>query len=164
MKAKHWILTGVLIGGAIVTARAMRVIKKLKKARYDVGKGFKVRKLSKNEVVIRIVFWVENPSDINMVVTRQKYDVLVNGWKVGEITNANPYRIDAQSKSYFPLDIRFDPKDIIRAGKANLTQILNNPNSLRIRLKGRLTLVSGFFYVKGFPLDLDYTLAEWKSF
>ena len=125
--------------------------------------GFKVNNFSQGKGAnITLYLKIKNKSSIPLVLTKQKYDISVEGKKVMSIMSKSDVKIPANGYGRVPLDIAFKLSEVFATGFQNLDKLLINPNSLKIQIKGKLYASSGILMRIPIPIDITSTLAEMK--
>lgn len=122
--------------------------------------GAVVHKLTATAVSITVIFNIRNKSDFEVKISRQRYNVYVNGVEVAKIDKAEEQVLSGNSKSAFQFKIDFNPQDFLRDGIKNIAEHALLNKQVIFQLKGTLTLKSGPFAYHNYPFDERMTLQE----
>lgn len=142
-------------GGAYLHSQ----LKKIKTGTFKVL-GVKDLKVNAGKLTLTIMSQFKNNSNISATVTNQDYDVLINGTKIGNVSNHESIFVEANNYNIIPLNIEVSLSFLLQESLANLGNILNNKKeAITISLKGNLTWKKGFISAKQ-PFDLSYTLKD----
>jgi LEA14-like dessication related protein len=109
-----------------------------------------------------IVLYIEivNNSNLLIIITDQKYDIIVNGTKVSSVDSKDPIILAKNDKAVMPLNINFSPTDIVKTGVQNLTAILTDKSKVNIEVKGSVSIKWKLINLKNINVDITYTLQE----
>lgn len=182
LTTKHkWFIGGGLTLLALGTIYLVRQARLLYNAVYTVA-GIVVKNISLNDINFTLLLKVENKGDLHVDIVEQSYDVYVNKMFVSHIeypsaqqlqecsallaadktTCKNKYitPIASNSSSTIPLNIQFNPSDLLKTGFQNITSILGNQANVIINIKGKLTFKAGPITMKDFAIEETMTLAD----
>jgi len=183
LTTKHKWLIGGGIGALLLGAGiyAWRQAQQLYHAIYTIA-GIIVKNVSLYDINFTLLLKIENKGGLSVDVTKQSYDVFVNKMFVAHIEYpsaeqlqacANSADITACKKKYItriahnesstmPLNVQFNPADLLKAGMQNINTILSNQQDVIINIKGKLTFVTDPLNIKmtDFPFEETLTLAD----
>ena len=124
--------------------------------------GVKIKSLSFSKIDLTAYFKLVNPGIATITLSNQEYDVYLNGKFLTHMKYSEPYTI-APGMNIMPLEVTANLADIIRAGWANLTDILTDKSKINISLKGTYTLKVGFLSFNKEALDESFNLGSISS-
>lgn len=159
-KGQKWGIAGgvTLVLGA-VGIYLKRQFDYIYNAKWTMG-GVRNLKLALDKISFTLFYNVDNKGDLSVIISEQNYDVFVNGKFVSKITNKDNVKIKSNSVSKIPFYVNLDPKDVVRAGLANVVDLMNNQKNVKILIKGSLNIKAGIINLKKYPFELPFTLAD----
>lgn len=151
---RNWIPIALLTSLGILTVITASVVSIVSQVNYEVL-SYQVQLLDNNGVTFRILLGVTNPSNFDVDVWNQKYDVFVAGYKVSEITSNEPYKILRDNTSTIPLDVFLKWSDITDklAPIGSQTEI-TTISELPVLIKGRLSARLGVLKMSRIPIRI----------
>ncbi len=123
-------------------------------------KGAKINKISPTLVDISAIMGFENKSNLDVTVSNQDYQVLINGVLVTTIKSDKPILLTPKQISNLPLRISFNPMELKGKAIGLVKELVSNQNAIKITFKGSLGVKSGILALAKFPIDITYTLKE----
>lgn len=113
-----------------------------------------------NKVDITLLIKLKNDSDISFSVKKQYYEVFFNDFKVSVVKSDKVIEVPAKSTITIPVSVIFNPKDFLKAGVKNLTEIVTDSSKIKIKTKGKLSVKLGLLTIPNIPIETVYTIAE----
>jgi len=160
MSVKRIIVGGVIIGGiAAMLGYFFRQFNLLYNSCYAVV-GVIIHDFSFDKVKLTLLLKLQNKSDISVKITKQKYDIYVNGMNVGVFHSQQPFTLYSDSVNTLPIDVTFNPKDLLKTGVSSIAAILGDKSKFIIGIKGTLTAESGIAQVKDLIIETEMSLKE----
>jgi len=162
---KTWIKLSLVGLGVAAVGGGAYLYSQLQKIKTGTFKvlGVKDLKVNAGKLTLTIMSQFKNNSNISATVTNQDYDVLINGTKIGNVSNHESVFVKANDYNIIPLNIEVSLSFLLQESLANLGNILNNKKeAVTIALKGNLTWKKGFVSAKQ-PFDISYTLKDIQS-
>lgn len=132
---------------------------KILNACYTISGGV-IHTLGLAKVKITLFFKVVNESTLTIEISDMVFDIYVNNMFITKITKPDAQTIYSHSDAVVQLDFEFNPKDLLRAGIANIEPILVDKEKLVIELKGTFSGKTGALKFKQFPINEKITLKE----
>jgi LEA14-like dessication related protein len=162
-KGQKWgIAGGVTLVLGVVGLYLKKQFDYIYNAKWAMG-GVKNLKVALDKISFTLFYNVDNKGDLSVIISGQNYDVFVNGKFVSKITNDEDVKIKSNSVSKIPFYVNLDPKDVVKAGIANISDLLNNQKNVKILIKGKLNIKAGIVNMKKYPFELPFTLADVTS-
>lgn len=162
-KGQKWgIAGGVTLVLGLVGIYLKKQFDYIYNAKWVMG-GVKNLKLALDRISFTLFYNVDNKGDLSVIISEQNYDVFVNGKFVSKITNNEDVKIKSKSISKIPFYVSLDPKDVVKAGIANIADLLGNQKNVKILIKGNLNIKAGVVNLKKYPFELPFTLADVTS-
>lgn len=158
-KAEKWTIGGILAVWAVYGIYLYRQGKRLYDAIYTVS-GAVIQELSLNSVSLTLLLKLENKGDLSVEIIDQTYDIYVNNIKVSSINNKNKVKIHSNTCSVIPLQVKFNPKDVFKAGIDNLAFLVGDRSKINIQIKGKFSFEAGAIRMRDFKIDENMTLAQ----
>ena len=153
MKRK-WIPIALLTGLGILTIVGASVVSVVNKVNYEVL-SYQVQFLDNEGVTFRIMLGIFNPSNYDVEVWNQKYDVFVAGYKVSEITSNEKYQILKDNTSTIPLDVFLRWSDITdKLAPIGSQNEVTTMSELPVLIKGRLSAKLGVLRLSRIPIRI----------
>lgn len=153
------IIGGLALVGIAVMAYLAKQVDLLKNACYTIA-GAIIHEISFNKMSFTMLLNISNKSDIDFMVTNQKYNIYVNGMLVAVVQNPNDIKVRAKGMSTVNIDIDFNPQDLLKKGIENIASLIQNKNNIIIEVKGYLSLKAGVVNVKNYEVDERISLKE----
>ena len=162
------IVSGILGGftafGYVMYRRIMKAIE------FEIQpKGVKVLSRNAENIKLQITMGVKNPSDLKVTLSKQEYDVYLNGILVARLRKDEDQVVYANSVSTLILDWDVNYKDILAKlnvasgmGLAEKLKFATNLKSQKMKLISKLSIKYGI--LPAIPISIDsgeYTLSEW---
>jgi LEA14-like dessication related protein len=156
--------TGIIVGAAVVGVTSvvgylLNEFKKLYHSCYAVV-GAVIHDFSMTNVRLTLFVKIENMSDITVTVDKQFYDVYLNDMQVATFQSTEPMRLTSNSEKTFPIEVQFDPTDLLRQGVSNIGNLIKNRENLEIKVKGVLSIKAGIARVDDFFMETSWSLKE----
>ena len=160
LKTKRNIVAGVLIVGVVgLVGYLGKQFHTLYNSCYAVV-GAVIHKFSLDDVRITLMVRIENKSDLTVKLTKQHYNVYINNMQVASFYNENPVKLVSHSTQTLPIDVNFNPSDLLKKGITNITDLLGDKSKLIIGIRGSLTITSGIAKVDNLPVETSMSLKE----
>lgn len=160
-----WIIGGItgfiLVVGVIYGTYLKKNIKLLTDALYNytLGKYTDV-KISFKSIRFTMHLVFDNKGDISAEVLNQNYKVYANGVYVSKAYNDEVLTIKSNGITNFPVKVEISTSDLIKAGLKNASDLLSNPNNIRIDIKGEFDFKAGIVGVKKFPFETNFKVGD----
>jgi LEA14-like dessication related protein len=153
MKRK-WIPIALLTSLGILTIVGASVVSVVNKVSYEVL-SYQVQLLDNEGVTFRIMLGITNPSNFDVEVWSQKYDVFVAGYKVSEIGSSARYQILRDNTSTIPLDVFLKWSDINdKLAPIGSQNEVTTISELPVLIKGRLSAKLGVLKMSRIPIRI----------
>lgn len=138
--------TLIIVGGVAFLGGLILYLSKQFKllADYDYKiVGFRFRKLSANQVVFDVTTRIFNKSKIQATVKKIFLEILVEGNKVGFVTEEGQWLIPAQGSSDIQMKITVNPQLVLKSAAAVILSGVKQKD-LNFTLEGYANVSSGF--------------------
>jgi len=172
MKTGGKILLGVLgimvVAGGGTAIAASNQLDKLKKTEFKLSdlKFVQIR-WDIDSVIISFNLKLINKSDIDIVVSKQYYEIFFNGNQIAKVAAKKRHVIKAGKETNIPLLAQFSPRKIFTDIKSNIVDLVLNLNNAldnsKIHFKGILTVSAIGIDFGKVPVDIEMTVKELKS-
>lgn len=116
-------------------------------------KSFAIKNISAKNFAFNVVYTYKNNMDIDVVLTNQVYDIYLNNVYTTTLTNPNLTVLKAHETSDIPLDVSFDPKDMLNKLSLNIATFLTDYKKLRVKIVMKLRVKLLFFSI---PITYTY--------
>jgi hypothetical protein len=116
-------------------------------------KSFIIKNISAKNFAFNVVFTYKNNMDVDVVLTNQVYDIYLNNFYTTSLKNPNLTVLKANSVSDIPLDISFDPKDMLNKLSLNIASLLTDYKNIKIKIVMRIKVKLLFFSI---PISYTY--------
>jgi LEA14-like dessication related protein len=157
IKKKH-IIAGVIAIGSIAAAAAYLQYKKLMD--YCMGfKSLKINALTESNVDLDVFLNFKNNSTIKIDIISQEYNVYINDQFVTKASNAIKQEIQPESLSVIGVNIKFNPTDVYKILKLNVTDLLLHRDKIKIKIDMKLK-VSLWLFTVSIPYTYEATLKD----
>lgn len=158
------VIIGIAIIGVLTTAAVyfIRQAKMLSDYCYKFAK-VKINSVGLKKIDLTLWFKIKNKSDIDIKITKQQYTVYVNENAVSNITSNDLINIPPQQWAYFKIGVLFNPLQVLNIALQNVSELLTDKDSIKIRIAGKLSAGSEFLRLKNIPIDYSTTLGELLS-
>lgn len=149
-EVKKWLIVGSL--GVISVALALGYLQYKKLMNYTIKlKALKIKNLSAKLINFDLFINFTNNSDLQFVISDQDYKVFLNDKFVSKISNPNDTIIAPKSTSVLPINIGFNPTDVLNLLGKNLTTILIAPETINLRVEIKLKVA-----IYGIKVSIPY--------
>jgi len=153
------IIGSLALVGVAVLAYLAKQLELLQNACYTVA-GAIIHEISGKKMSFTMLLNISNKSDIDFMVTNQKYNIYVNGMLVAVVQNPNDIKVRAKGMSTVNIEIDFNPQDLLKKGIENIAMLIANKNNIVIEVKGYLSLEAGIVNLKNYEVDERLSLKE----
>ncbi len=126
---------------------------------YTISGGV-VHTLGLDNIKITLFFKIVNDSDLTIEINDMNFNIYVNKLFITKIKKTQKQTLYSQSSAIIKLDFEFNPKDLLRAGIANIQPILYDKEKLVITTKGYFSAKTGGISLKNVPFEENITLQE----
>lgn len=148
---KKWLIVGGL--GIISVALALGYLQYKKLMNYTIKlKKIKIKSLTAKLINFDLFINFTNNSDLKFIISDQDYKVFLNDKFVTKISNPNDIIIEPKSTSVIPINIGFNPTDVLNLLGKNLTTILISPETINLRVEIKLKVA-----LYGIKVSIPYT-------
>lgn len=159
----NWKSIAVLGVGAVAVAGVVtylyREFNKLYYSCYAIV-GAIIHDFSLTNVRITLFIQIENTSDITVTVDKQFYDIFLNDMQVATFSSDTPMKLSSNSTKTFPVQVQFDPTDLLKKGVKNISGLIKNRENLEVKVKGVLSVKAGIARVDDLFIETGWTLKE----
>lgn len=156
---RNWL---IVAGLGLITTVVVYITRQYN-ALINAGKkivGAKVHSMTLTKVNVTVFVEIENKGDLSVDITGQDYNVYVNDTYVSNIKAKEEIHINSNGKSVLPLNIEFNPSQVLLTSLTNLTSIMSDKSKVMVSVRGGLSLKSGALNVKNYSFELNMSLAE----
>lgn len=144
---KGYIALAAIAGVTITTGMwAYGQYKKLLQNIVDY-KSTKLKSAGLTSMTLDLLYAYTNKMDIDVVLTKQKYDVYLDGIYTVTLTNDKELVLKKNATTDIPLTVTFNPKEIYTKLKVNPTQFLLNPGNVMMRVDMKVWVKLLFFSI-----------------
>jgi len=150
-----WSLVAVLIAIIIYFITQLMKISKAP-LKYT---GIKINLISLSKIELTAFFKLINTGTASVTISKQEYDVYLNGKYVSHMKYSNAVTI-APGENIIPLYVTIALSNIIKAGWNNLPQLLTDKSKVNISLKGKISMKVGLISFNNVVVDETFNLAE----
>ena len=159
---RKWLKIGLISAVGLLGIGAYAVSSIAYSIEYDVV-SYQIQYLDAKGVTFRIVYAVNNPTRHNLEVWNQKYEVLISGYKISEVTAVNRYKLLANNTSIIPVDMRINWVDVqTKLASLYSQSSITDLKDLPVLIKGKLSAKMGILKLAWIPvrttLPLSYFL------
>jgi len=116
-------------------------------------KSYTIKEISLKRFAFNLVYTYKNNMDFDVVLTNQVYDVYLDDVYTTTLTNSNKTILKSKETSEIPLDISFDPKDMLNKLSLNLASFVTNYKKIRVKIVMKLKVKLLFFSI---PITYTY--------
>lgn len=153
------IIIGLLIGAIVgIIVYLLNELNKISKAPLEYA-GVKINSASISKVDLTAFFKLNNTGSLDIMISDQEYDVYINDKFVSRISNPDKITI-VPGENILPTRITFTLADVLRAGIANLSYIINNRDKVNISLKGKRSMKVGFISFNNVEINEAFNLGS----
>ncbi len=157
-QVKKWLIVGGL--SVISVALAMGYLQYRKLMNYTVKLGgVKFKQITAKVFNFDLFIKFTNNSDINFVISEQEYSVYLNDKFVTKIKNKDDVTVLPKATNSIPVNINFNPTEVLNLLGKNFTNILLHPETIAIKVDGKLK-VKLYGFTKGIPFVYESNLKE----
>lgn len=124
--------------------------------------GYDFVEISEDGIILDLFLKFQNKSDIDIILTGYKFDIIVNGKYVGNIQNKVQELIKANDISNITARLTFNPKnffkfqDILKL----IAYTVSAKHKFKIRITGGINVQSNFITIKNIPVEYNTNLKE----
>lgn len=158
MKKGKIIILALVVVLITVIAYVVYQLNKINKAVFQYA-GAKIKSISLKKIELTLYMKMVNEGTMSVTVSNQEYDVYLNDKFVSHIKNSQPFKIKP-GVNVMPLDVYINISDVIKAGWANLSQLLTDKSKVNVSLKGNYDLKIGFIRVGKRPFEQTFNLGQ----
>lgn len=116
-------------------------------------KSFKILEINAKKFAFNVVYTYTNNMDVDVVLTKQVYDVYLNNIYTTTLTSDKLTVLKSHETSEIPLDVSFDPKDLLNKLSLNVASILTDYKKIRVKIVMKLKVKLLFFSI---PVTYTY--------
>jgi len=158
------IKNGLIVGGALIATAGivvylLREFNKLYWSCYALV-GAVIHEFSLTKVRITLFVQIENTSDITVTIDKQFYDIYLNDMQVAVFSSDTPMRLTSNATETFPVEVSFDPTDLLKQGVKNITGLIKDRDNLQVKVKGVLSVKAGIARVDDLFIETVWSLKE----
>lgn len=145
------IASGVLVGLATVGLLIWSKVKKL--MNFEIGvKSFRFKSLSLTSLSMDIVMKFTNKSDLTIVLTKQQYEVYINGIYLTTLKSSVEQTIFPMATSALSIQVDVNPKDLL-SKLPNKLDLITNYKEQDLKLVTKLWVKFGAISI---PVTISY--------
>ena len=158
MLATGFVLSGLGLTAFMIYKRAEKLIT------YGLKmKSLQVVEASLNRLRMNVFFGFTNPSDLQIVISKQQYEVFINGIYLTTVQSDVEQIVYPRAVSTLAVAVDLDPKFVLQKianSTAKRLQILTKLKQQRIKLITKLWVKVGIFNI---PITIPYeqTIGNW---
>lgn len=115
--------------------------------------NIKVKRLSFTDAELILVLRVVNKSGLKLTVTKQHYTAYINDTYIADIVNTEDVVLSPRSSISTEMLVTFNPLEFLGAGYKIVSNI--NLATLKLKIKGKLTVKSGLAAINNIPLEYE---------
>ena len=157
------IISSLLVGGLITFGIYItNQIKLLKDSCWAII-GCIIRNMTLESVELTLMLKLMNRSDLAIMIGKQQYMIYVNGTYIATVQKTEGFSWASGATVTLPLDIVFNPQDLLKGGVSNIVALLGDKTKFIITIKGVITAKSGIVSISNLKFETTYTLAELLS-
>lgn len=157
-EVKKWLVVGGL--GIISVALALGYLQYRKLMNYTIKLGgAKFKNISAKVFNFDLFIKFTNNSGINFVISEQEYKVYLNDKFVTTISNTEDVIVLPNTTNIIPVNVTFNPAEVLGLINSNLTNILLKPETIKIMVDCKLK-VKLYGFTKSIPFVYEATLKE----
>jgi LEA14-like dessication related protein len=157
-EVKKWLIVGGL--GVISVALAMGYLQYRKLMNYTVKLGgAKFKQVTAKVFNFDLFIKFTNNSDVNFVISGQEYKVYLNDKFVTKISNSNEVNILPKATNVIPINVDFNPTEVLNLIGSNFANILLSPETIKIKVDGKLN-AKLYGFTKGIPFVFEKNLKD----
>lgn len=163
MKRIAMVLAVVIIVGIFIFRSQVR--KATEELDYGVAPGFKISSFNFGESKMIVPFWVNNPTNLNLMISGMSLDVFVNNLFAGRVKVTKAYELKKLSRSIIPFEVTLDNVAAMEI-LININQYFASDNwrdKIKISIRGNARLESGFIYLSNVPISADGSYKYWMG-
>jgi len=150
-----WFLVAVLI--AVITYLVTQLMKISKAPLTYVS--IKIKSMSFSKIDLTAYFKLINTGTATVTVSKQEYDVFMNGKLVSHMKYSEPFII-APGENILPMEVTIGLSDAIKAGWTNLHDIVTDKSKINISLKGKRSMKIGLISLNNVVIDETFNLGS----
>jgi LEA14-like dessication related protein len=134
----------------------LKQVRKLVNTEFTFSKA-KINDISFQKISITLFWKVVNKSDISFTVSNQDFDIYLNDIFVKKVGYTAPVEVKANTTSFIPTYIVFEPIELTKIGIGNALLFTNKENwkDLNLLCKGTFTIKTSIAEVKKFPFQFE---------
>jgi hypothetical protein len=156
---RKWLKIGLISAVGLLGIGAYAVSSIAYSIEYDVV-SYQIQYLDSKGVTFRIVYAVNNPTRYNLEVWNQKYEVLISGYKISEVTAVNRYKLLANNTSIIPVDMRINWVDVqTKLASLYSQSSITDLKDLPVLIKGKLSAKMGILKLAWIPVKTTLPLS-----
>jgi LEA14-like dessication related protein len=151
-KKGYWALAAV---AGVTATTAVWAIAQYKKLMKNVTgyKSVSIKEVTKTNIALQVVYTYTNNMDVDVVLTKQKYDVYLDDNYITTLTNDSTLTLKAHATTDIPLNVNFNPTEIYNKLKINPAALLINPGKVIMRIDMKVWVKLLFFSI---PITYSY--------
>lgn len=156
------IIIGFLVAILVaVISYLVTQLNKISKAPFTYA-GMKINSISFAKIDLIVYFKLLNTGTASVTISKQEYDVYLNGKIVSHMKYSEPFTI-SPGENIVPTEVTIRLADAVRAGIANLSDIINDKSKINIALKGKRSMKIGFLSFNNVVIDETFNLGDIKT-
>ena len=123
--------------------------------------GFRIRKLTRDELNIDVTFLFTSQADLEAKVNRLYLDLYLQGVNVGFISQDKGFVIPARGSSSIPLNISINPQYVLK-NIIGITLGIGQIKDVKFKMDGFANIKSGFISTT-LPIKYETTIKEYMG-
>lgn len=116
-------------------------------------KSVSIKEANKDKIVLQVIYTYTNNMDVDVVLTKQKYDLYLDDEYITALTNDSELTLKANATTDIPLTLVLKPNDIYNKIKTNPLALLVNPGKVVMRIDMKVWVKMLFFSI---PITYSY--------
>jgi LEA14-like dessication related protein len=153
-KKGYFVLAGFV---GITATTAIWVRAQYKKLMKNVTgyKSVSIKEATKNNIGLQVVYTYTNNMDVDVVLTKQKYDVYLDDNYITSLTNDSTLTLKSHATTDIPLSLNINPNDVYNKVKVNPLALLVNPGNVIMRIDMKVWVKLVFI-----PIPITYSYED----
>lgn len=117
-------------------------------------KSFSIREISKTNIGLDVIYTYTNNMDVDVVLTKQKYDIYLDDKYVATLKNDSELVLKSLATTDIPLTLNINPTELYNKVKINPSILLVNPGNVNMRIDMKVWVKLLFFSI---PVTYSYS-------
>ena len=152
---KGYFVLAAIVGVTATTAIWARAQYKKLMKNVTGYKSVSIKEANKNNIGLQVVYTYTNNMDVDVVLTKQKYDVYLDNNYITSLTNDSTLTLKANATTDIPLSLNINPNDVYNKVKVNPLALLVNPGNVIMRIDMKVWVKFVFI-----PIPITYSYED----